>query len=163
MISCDVTGGLTLGTKLKTPIFPFFLFWYFRSLCIRDTVSNKTYQNFRDKRLVRPKSKYPIWQRSRPISYKDKFSQRDNIYLVDFKYDITYQNIPEELRSDQFLCPEKPKMTKKWSKQLHMLCMFKTLFFSVFWKMKRSYLPFFDIVYLCRCRLFGYLCFLTLS
>ena len=34
--------------------------------------------------------------------------------------------------SDQFLCPEKPKMTKKWSKQLHMLCMFKTLFFSVF-------------------------------
>ena len=35
-------------------------FWYFKGLCIRDTVSNKTYQNFRDKRLVRPGSKYLI-------------------------------------------------------------------------------------------------------
>ena len=49
-------------------------------------VSNKTYQNFLDKSLVRSGSKYPIWQRSQPISYKAKFSQRDNIYLVDFKY-----------------------------------------------------------------------------
>ena len=57
-------------------------FWYFKSLCNRHTVSNKTYQNFRDKRLVRPGSKCPNWQRSQPISYKAKFSQRYNIYLV---------------------------------------------------------------------------------
>ena len=68
-------------------------FWYFRSWYIRDMVSDKTYQNFRDKRLVRPGCKYPIWQRFQPISYKTKFSQRDNAYLVDFKYNITYQNI----------------------------------------------------------------------
>ena len=60
-------------------------------------------------------------------------------------------------------CPEKPKMTKTWSEQLHMLCMFKTLFFSVFWKMKRPYLSFFDIAYLCRYRLFWYLFFSTSS
>ena len=33
MVSCDVTGGITLGTKLKMPIFTFYLtykveFWY---------------------------------------------------------------------------------------------------------------------------------------
>ena len=94
-------------------------FWSFRSLCIRDTVSNKIYQNFCDKRLVKPGSKYPIWQRSQPLNYKTKFSQRDNIYLVDLKYNITYQNIRGELRSDQFLCPEKPKMAEKLPSNLH--------------------------------------------
>ena len=68
-------------------------FWYFKSLCNWHTVSNRTYQNFRDKRLVRPGSKCPNWQRSQPISYKAKFSQRYNIYLVDLKCNITYQNI----------------------------------------------------------------------
>ena len=52
-----------------------------------------TYHNFCHKSLVRPKSKSPNWQRSQTISYKTKFSRRDNIYLVDLKYNITYQNI----------------------------------------------------------------------
>ena len=51
------------------------------------------YHNFRHKNLVRPGSKYPIWNRSQPISYKAKFSQKDNTYLVDLKYNTTYQNI----------------------------------------------------------------------
>ena len=89
-----------MGLNWKFPFSPFTYpitykvgFWYFRSLYIRDTVSDKTYQIFRDKRLVTPGSKYAIWQRSQPISYKAKFLQRDNVYLVDFKYNITYQNI----------------------------------------------------------------------
>ena len=89
-----------LGLNWKSPFSPYTYpitykvgFLYFRSLCIRDTVSNKTYQNFCDKKLVWPWSKYPIWQRCQPISYKAKFWQRDIIYLVDFKYNITYQNI----------------------------------------------------------------------
>ena len=55
MVSCDVTGGITLGTKLKMPIFTLYLphnlltYWCFRSLCVRDMVSNKSYQNFCDK------------------------------------------------------------------------------------------------------------------
>ena len=80
------------GLNLKCPFSPFTYpitykvgFWHFRSSCIRDTVSDKTYQNFGDKKLVRPGSKYPILQRPQPISYKTKFSQRDNIYLADFK------------------------------------------------------------------------------
>ena len=52
-----------------------------------------TYHNFRHKSLARPKSKSPNWQGSQPISYKAKFSQRDNIYLKDLKCNITYQNI----------------------------------------------------------------------
>ena len=81
VVSCDVTGGITRGTKLKCPFSLFTYpisykvgFWYFKRLCNRDTVSNKTYQYFRDKRLVRPGSKYPNCQRSQPISYKAKFS-----------------------------------------------------------------------------------------
>ena len=61
VVSCDVNEGITLGTKLKIPIFTLNLsitykvgFWYFRSSCIRDTVSKKTYQNFHHKRLVSP-------------------------------------------------------------------------------------------------------------
>ena len=91
-------------------------FWYFKSLCNRDAVSNKTYQYFRDKRLVRPGSKYPNWQRCQTISYKAKFSHRDNIYLVDQK---TYQNIWGKLRSDRFLYDEMPKMAKKLPYNLH--------------------------------------------
>ena len=52
-----------------------------------------SYHNFCHKSLVRPKSKSPNWQGSQPISYKAKFSQRDNTYLADLKYNITYQNI----------------------------------------------------------------------
>ena len=80
-------------------------FWYFKSLCNWDTVSNKTYQNFRDKRLVRPGSKCPNWQRSQPISYKAKFSQRYNIYLVDLKCNITYQNIREKTKVRPIFIP----------------------------------------------------------
>ena len=87
-----------MGLNWKCPFSPFTYpitykvgFWYFRSLCIRNMVSNKTYQNFHDKRLLRSGGKYPNWQRSQPISYDTKFSQKDNIYL-DLKYNITYQN-----------------------------------------------------------------------
>ena len=52
-----------------------------------------TYHNFRHKSLVRPKSKSPNWQASQPISCKAKFSQRDNIYLINLKHNIIYQNI----------------------------------------------------------------------
>ena len=45
MVSCKVTGGITLGTKLKMPIFTLTYpitykveFWYFKCLCNRDTV-----------------------------------------------------------------------------------------------------------------------------
>ena len=93
-------GEKLLGLNWKCPFSPFTYpitykvgFLYFRSLCIRDTVSNKTYQNFLDKRLLRPGSKSPIWQRSQPICCKAKFSQRDKIYLADLKYNITYENI----------------------------------------------------------------------
>ena len=52
-----------------------------------------SYHNFRHKSLVRPKSKSPNWQESQPISYKAKFSRRDNTYLVQHNYNLTYQNI----------------------------------------------------------------------
>ena len=51
VVSCGVTRGIFLETKLKMAIFTVYLplnykigFWYVRRLCIRDTVSNKTYQ-----------------------------------------------------------------------------------------------------------------------
>ena len=56
-----------------------------------------TYHSFCHKILVRPKSKSPNWQRFQPISYKTKFSQRDNIYLG----------------SDQLLYPKMLKMAKE--------------------------------------------------
>ena len=122
-----------MGPNWKCPFSPFTYpiaykvgFWYFRSLFIRDTVSNKTYQNFCDKRFVRPGSNYSTWQRSQPISYKAKFSQRDNIYLVDLKYSITYQNIQRrKLRSDRFLCHQMAKMTKKLPYNLHRWASYK--------------------------------------
>ena len=52
------------------------------------------------------------------ISYKAIFSQRDNIYLAVFKYNITYQNIREK-RSDQFLYPEMLEMAKKLPNNSH--------------------------------------------
>ena len=115
-----------MGLNWKCPFSPFTYpltyklgFWYFKSLCNNDTVSNKTYQSFRDKRLVRPGSKYPNWQTSQPINYKAKLSHRDNIYLVDLKFNITYQNIRGKLSSDQFLYHKMPKMTKKLPYNLH--------------------------------------------
>ena len=80
-------------------------FWYFKSLCNRDTVWNRIYQNFHDKRLVRPGSKCPNWQRSQPISYKAKFLQRYNIYLVDFKCNVTLQNIRRETKVKPIFIP----------------------------------------------------------
>ena len=94
-----------MGLNLKCPFSPFTYLityqvgiLYFKNLYNRDTVSNKTYQYFRDKRLVRPGKKYPVWQRSQHISYKAKSSHRDNIYLVNLKSNITYQNIRGETK-----------------------------------------------------------------
>ena len=52
------------------------------------------------------------------ISYKAIFSQRDNIYLAVFKYDITYQSIREK-RADRFLYPEMLEMAKKLPNNSH--------------------------------------------
>ena len=71
-----------------------------------------TDHNFCYKSLVRPKSKSPNWQWSQPISYKAKFSHRDNIYLVDLKYNITYQNARGKTKVRPILYPEMPKMAK---------------------------------------------------
>ena len=113
-----------MGLNWKCPFSPFTYpitykveFWYFKSLCNRDTVSNRTYQNFCDKRLWSDQAgnKCPNWQKSQPRSYKAKFSQRYNIYLVvDLKCYITYQNIRGKDRSDQFLYLELPKMAKSY-------------------------------------------------
>ena len=93
-------------------------FWYFKSLCSRDTVSNKTYQNFRNKGLVIPGIKYPNWQRSQPISYRVTFSQRDNIYLVDHKYNITYQSIRGKTKVRLTSVPWNAQNSKKVTEQL---------------------------------------------
>ena len=77
-------------------------------------VSNETCQNFCDKRLARPGSKHPIWQRSQPIGYKTKFSQRDNICLVDFKYNITYQNGLGETNARLIFIPSYLKYQKSY-------------------------------------------------
>ena len=92
-------------------------FWYFKSLYNKDTVSNRAYQNFRDKRLVRPGSKCPNWQRPQPITYKAKFSQRYNIYLLDLKYNITYQNIRGKTKVKLSFMPWNAS-SKKVTKQL---------------------------------------------
>ena len=138
MVSCDVTGGITLGTKLKMPIFTFYLPYnlqsrvlVFKSLCNWDTVSNRTYQNFLDKRLVRPGSKYPNWKRSQTIICKAKLSQRYNIYSVDLRYNITYQ-----LRSDHFLYHQMPKMAKTLPYNLHGWAFYKI---EKFVSTKKSY------------------------
>ena len=108
-------GQLLLGLNWKCLFLPFtypitykVVFWYFRSLCIGDTISSKTYQNFRDQ-------KSPIWQRSKPISYKAEFSQRDDIYLVDLKYNTIYH--------------EMPKIAKKLPYNLHRRAFYKIAMF----------------------------------
>ena len=89
-----------------------------------------TYHNFRNKSLVRLKGKSPNWQGSQPISYKTKFSQRDNIYLADLEYKITYQNIREKTKvRPKFLCPEKSKMTNILSNNLHRWAFYKMVKF----------------------------------
>ena len=45
-----------------------------------------------------PKVNPQIDKGSQPINYKAIFSQRDNIYLVDLKCNVTYQNIREETK-----------------------------------------------------------------
>ena len=62
-------------------------------VCFNQERLPKPYYNFRDKSLVRPKSKSPNWQESQPISYKANFSQSDNIYPADQKFNITYEYI----------------------------------------------------------------------
>ena len=59
MVSCDVAGGITLGTKMKMVIFTLYLphnlqsrvsvFQKFMQLIGIYTILNKTYQNFPDK------------------------------------------------------------------------------------------------------------------
>ena len=83
-----------------------------RKVCFNQESLPITYHDFRHKNLVRPKNKYENWQISQPISYQTRFSQRDNIYLVDLKCNTTYQNVLGKLRLDQFLCPKKPQMAK---------------------------------------------------
>ena len=89
-----------------------------REVCFNQEKLPITYHNFCHKSLVRPKSKSPNWQGSQPITYKAKFSHRNYIYLVHQKYNITYQNIRGNLRSDRFECYEMPKMKKKIVLQL---------------------------------------------
>ena len=64
-----------------------------------------TYHNFRHKSLVRPKSKSPNWQGSQRISYKANFSQRESMYLLDIKFNITYQNNQGEIQVRPLLRP----------------------------------------------------------
>ena len=90
-----------------------------REVCFNQERLPITYHNFRHKSLVRPKSKSPNWQGSQPISYKTKFSQRNNVYLVDLKYNITYQNIHGKAKVRPIFMSWKEKMTKKLPKNLH--------------------------------------------
>ena len=101
VVSCDVTGGITLGTKLKMPIFTLYLPHNLQSRVL----ACQKFIQLGYKRLVRLGSKCPNWQRSQPISYKAKFSQRYNIYLVDLKRNITYQNIRGESKVRPIFIP----------------------------------------------------------
>ena len=56
MVNCDDTKRMTLGTKLKIPIFTLYLphklqsrVLVFQKIMYRDNVSNQTCQNFREK------------------------------------------------------------------------------------------------------------------
>ena len=75
------------------------------------------YHNFRHKSVGRPKSKSSNWQGSQPISYKAKFSQRYNIYLLDLKCNITYQNIRGKTKVRPIFIPWNA-YSKKVTKQL---------------------------------------------
>ena len=73
------------------------------------------YHNSCRKSLVIPKSKSPNWQESQPISYKANFSQSDNIYPADQKYNITYKYIrgKTDFQTDFFT-----RKCLKWQKNL---------------------------------------------
>ena len=120
-------GEYFLGLNWKCPLLPFN---YPQHLQSRVLVISKVHviglrfqiklnQNFCEKRLIRPVSKYPNWQRSQPISYKANFSKRDNVFLMYLKCNITCQNIWGGPRSDQCLYHERPKMAKKLPNNLH--------------------------------------------
>ena len=53
------------------------------------------------------------------MSYKATFPQRDNIYLVDLKYNVTYQNIRGKTQVRPTLYSEMPKMAKKLPNNVH--------------------------------------------
>ena len=63
-------------------------------VCFNEESLPITYDNFRHKSLVRHKSKSPNWEGSQPIRYNANFSQKENMHLIDVKYNITYQNNP---------------------------------------------------------------------
>ena len=94
MVNCDIKWGITLGTNLKMPIF---------TLLLPHNLQSSSHNS-----LARLKGKSPNLQRSHPISYKAKFSQRDNIYLVDYKYNITYQNIGGKTKVRPIFIPWNP-------------------------------------------------------
>ena len=90
-----------------------------RKVCFNQKRLPIPYHNFCHKSLFRPKGKYLNLQIFQTISCKTKFSYRDNIYLVDLKYNILTKISLEKLRSDQFLYPEMLKMAKKLPYNLH--------------------------------------------
>ena len=51
----------------------------------------------------RPKSKYSNSKGEQPIIYKANFSLKGTMYLIDVKFNITYQNKQRILRLDHFL------------------------------------------------------------
>ena len=85
-----------------------------------------TCRNFHHKSLVRPKSKSPNWHGSQPISYKAKFSQGDNTYLADLKYNITYQNIRGKTKFRPIFIPCNA-YSKKVIQQLTWMCFLRNL------------------------------------
>ena len=61
------------------------------------------YHNFRHQSLVRPRSKCSNWKGAQPISYKANFSLKGTMYLIDVKFNITYQNKQRIIKVRQFL------------------------------------------------------------
>ena len=89
-----------------------------REVCFNQEILPITYHNFRQKSQIRPKIKSPNWQGSQSISYKTKFSQRDNIYLVDLKCNKTFQNIWGKTKVRPTFMPWKAWNGKKVTEQL---------------------------------------------
>ena len=89
MVSCDVTGGITLGTKLKMPIFTLYLPHNLQSRVSKDYVIGIRFQIELNKICVTK-----IWSDQEvnnqidkdlnPYATRPNF-HRDNIYLVDLK------------------------------------------------------------------------------
>ena len=77
--------------------------------CFNQERLSITYHSFCHKSLVRPKSKSSNWQRSQPISYETKLSQRDNIYLG----------------SDRLLYPKMLKLAKELPNNIHRWVFYK--------------------------------------